>query len=100
MARDGLGQARSSPSRALRTFAGTAAAVRWWWTDCPPPPPTATEELKGPKASAPPQALEGFLRKTGLAREAARPSEHGVFYAVLPARPGRPTPEIAAELRG
>ena len=27
------------------------------------------EEIKGPRASAPPQALEGFLRKTGLARE-------------------------------
>ncbi len=24
------------------------------------------EELKGPRSSAPPQALEGFLRKTGL----------------------------------
>ncbi|HET6534990.1 MAG TPA: glycine--tRNA ligase subunit beta, partial [Sphingomicrobium sp.] len=26
------------------------------------------EEIKGPRASAPPQALEGFLRKTGLTR--------------------------------
>ena len=34
--------------------------------------PSATEavseEVKGPRASAPPQALEGFLRKTGLTR--------------------------------
>ncbi|MCB8828095.1 glycine--tRNA ligase subunit beta, partial [Escherichia coli] len=28
-----------------------------------------SEELKGPKANAPEQALAGFLRKTGLARE-------------------------------
>src|SRR5206468_8254061 len=26
------------------------------------------EEIKGPRTSAPPQALEGFLRKTGLAK--------------------------------
>jgi len=26
------------------------------------------EELKGPRTSAPPQALEGFLRKTGLSQ--------------------------------
>ena len=28
-----------------------------------------SEEIKGPRTSAPPQALEGFLRKTGLRRE-------------------------------
>src|SRR6478736_3225683 len=27
------------------------------------------EEMKGPRASAPAQALEGFLRKTGLTRD-------------------------------
>ena len=27
------------------------------------------EELKGPRTSAPPQALEGFLRKTGLSAD-------------------------------
>src|SRR5215213_6093079 len=27
------------------------------------------EETKGPRASAPPQALEGFLRKTGLSQD-------------------------------
>jgi glycyl-tRNA synthetase beta chain len=29
----------------------------------------ASEERKGPRADAPAQAIEGFLRKTGLARE-------------------------------
>src|SRR3546814_8980898 len=28
-----------------------------------------SEEIKGPRAGAPPQALEGFLRKTGLTRD-------------------------------
>ena len=28
-----------------------------------------SEELKGPRTSAPPQALEGFLRKTGLTQD-------------------------------
>jgi glycyl-tRNA synthetase beta chain len=61
--------------------------------------PTATadvsEEIKGPKASAPEQALEGFLRKTGLTRDQLVERD-GVFFAVVN-RPGRPTPEIVAE---
>src|SRR5690348_6271679 len=28
-----------------------------------------SEELKGPRTSAPPQALDGFLRKTGLTQD-------------------------------
>ena len=60
--------------------------------------PDRNEELKGPKASAPPQALDGFLRKTGLAREALT-ERGGVLYATLNA-PGRSTPEIAAEVLG
>ena len=60
--------------------------------------PDRNEELKGPKASAPPQALDGFLRKTGLAREALT-ERGGVLYATLNA-PGRSTPEIAAEVVG
>ena len=31
--------------------------------------PDRSEEIKGPKTSAPEQALEGFLRKTGLTRD-------------------------------
>ncbi|WP_425505240.1 glycine--tRNA ligase subunit beta [Sphingomonas sinipercae] len=40
------------------------------------------EELKGPRTSAPPQALEGFLRKTGLAREQLEDRD-GVYFAVV-----------------
>ncbi|WP_184069736.1 glycine--tRNA ligase subunit beta [Sphingosinicella soli] len=54
-----------------------------------------SEELKGPRTSAPPQALEGFLRKTGLTREQLE--ERGdVFFAVI-AKPGRKTADVLAE---
>jgi len=53
------------------------------------------EETKGPRASAPPQALEGFLRKTGLAREQLEERD-GIFYAVVD-KPDRPTTAVLAE---
>ncbi|WP_425566811.1 glycine--tRNA ligase subunit beta [Sphingomonas swuensis] len=51
-----------------------------------------SEELKGPRSSAPPQALEGFLRKTGLAREQLVERD-GVFFAVID-KPGQATAEV------
>ena len=54
-----------------------------------------SEEVKGPRASAPPQALDGFLRKTGLTREQLTERD-GVFFAVTD-RPGRATAEVLAE---
>jgi glycyl-tRNA synthetase beta chain len=53
------------------------------------------EEQKGPRANAPEQALEGFLRKTGLKRSDLEERD-GVLYANL-SRKGRPTPTIVAE---
>ncbi len=53
------------------------------------------EEVKGPKTSAPPQALEGFLRKTGLTREQLE-ERGGVFFAVSE-RAGRATADVLAE---
>ena len=44
--------------------------------------PDREEELKGPKANAPEQALEGFLRKTGLTREQLVERD-GVLFAVI-----------------
>ena len=55
----------------------------------------AREEIKGPKASAPPQALEGFLRKTGLAREQLDERD-GVLFAVID-RPGRPAGAVIGD---
>ena len=53
------------------------------------------EELKGPRTSAPPQALEGFLRKTGL-RQDQLEERDGVYFAVVE-REGRPAIEILAD---
>jgi glycyl-tRNA synthetase beta chain len=55
-----------------------------------------SEEIKGPRANAPEQALEGFLRKTGLTR-ADLIERDGVLFAII-AQKGRPTPEIVAEM--
>jgi glycyl-tRNA synthetase beta chain len=54
-----------------------------------------SEELKGPRASAPPQALEGFLRKTGLTQDKLVERD-GIWFATVE-RPGRPTAEVLAE---
>ena len=55
-----------------------------------------SEEVKGPRSSAPPQALEGFLRKTGLTREQLTERD-GIYYAITQ-KPGRATAEVLAEL--
>ena len=46
-----------------------------------------SEELKGPRTSAPEQALDGFLRKTGLTRERLE-DRGGVWFAVVE-KPGQ-----------
>jgi glycyl-tRNA synthetase beta chain len=53
------------------------------------------EETKGPKVGAPPQALEGFLRKTGLTQEQLEERD-GVYFAVVE-KPGRKTAAVLAE---
>jgi len=57
--------------------------------------PDREDEVKGPKASAPEQALEGFLRKTGLTREQLVERD-GVLFAVLSSK-GRATADLVAE---
>ncbi len=54
-----------------------------------------SEETKGPKVGAPPQALEGFLRKVGLTAEQLTERD-GVYFAVVE-KPGRDTAEVLAE---
>ena len=54
-----------------------------------------SEEVKGPKTSAPPQALEGFLRKTGLTQDQLTERD-GVYFAVTE-KPGRATREVLVE---
>ncbi len=59
-----------------------------------------SEELKGPRADAPEQALAGFLGKTGLTRDQLVEREDAkgnkVLFAIIE-KPGRPTAEVLAE---
>ncbi|WP_062120588.1 MULTISPECIES: glycine--tRNA ligase subunit beta [Sphingobium] len=54
-----------------------------------------SEEFKGPRTSAPAQALEGFLRKTGLTQDQLEDRD-GVWFAVVN-KPGRATRQVLAE---
>jgi glycyl-tRNA synthetase beta chain len=55
-----------------------------------------TEERKGPRVGAPDQAIDGFLRSTGLTRDLLTERD-GVYFAVI-ARTGRATADIIAEM--
>ncbi|WP_294337158.1 glycine--tRNA ligase subunit beta [uncultured Sphingomonas sp.] len=63
--------------------------------DLPDATQAVSEELKGPRTSAPPQALEGFLRKTGLSQDQLVDRD-GVYFAVVD-KPGRATAEVLAD---
>ena len=54
-----------------------------------------SEETKGPKVSAPPQALEGFLRKVGLTQDELVERD-GIYFAVVN-KPGRKTADVLGE---
>src|SRR6187402_1118557 len=53
------------------------------------------EETKGPRTTAPEQALEGFLRKSGLSKDQLEDRD-GVYYAVIE-KPGRAVKAVLAE---
>ncbi|KQV01241.1 glycine--tRNA ligase subunit beta [Mesorhizobium sp. Root102] len=61
-----------------------------------------SEEIKGPSTSAPEQAVQGFLRKAGLASIAEAhvhsDPKKGDFYVAHISKPGRAAEEIIAEL--
>ncbi|TXC68850.1 glycine--tRNA ligase subunit beta [Sphingorhabdus soli] len=54
-----------------------------------------SEEIKGPRTSAPPQALEGFLGKTGL-QQSDLEDRDGIWFASKQT-PGRDTRDVLAE---
>ena len=54
-----------------------------------------SEETKGPKVGAPPQAMEGFLRKTGMTQDQLVERD-GVYFAVVE-KPGRKTADVLAD---
>ncbi len=86
------------------TYAGAAAfagprRLTLALSDVPARTPDRREERKGPRADAPPAAIEGFLRSTGLSRDrlVERPDKKGpVLFATLEI-PGRPAAEVVAE---
>ena len=63
--------------------------------DLPLETQAVSEETKGPKVGAPPQAMEGFLRKTGLTQDQLVERD-GVYFAVVE-KPGRKTADVLAE---
>ena len=58
------------------------------------------EELKGPKTDAPPAAIEGFLKKTGLTKDqlTVQSTPKGDVYLAVIERKGRETPLVLAEI--
>src|SRR5271167_3348598 len=58
------------------------------------------EELKGPKIDAPPAAIEGFLKKTGLTREQLKieTTAKGDVYMAVIERVGRETALVLGEI--
>ncbi|WP_430426015.1 glycine--tRNA ligase subunit beta [Phenylobacterium sp.] len=94
MARERLAAEGLLPE-ALKTFAGSRR-LTLVAEGLPEAQKERHEELKGPRTNAPEQALDGFLRKTGLTKDQLIERD-GVWFAHLH-KPGRPTPEIVAEV--
>jgi glycyl-tRNA synthetase beta chain len=94
MARERL-VAAGFASATLRAFAGPRR-LTLVVDDLPAAQPDRDEEVKGPRVGAPPQAMEGFLKKVGLT-PGDLTERDGVYYARLSAK-GRATPEIIAEM--
>ncbi|HWT50903.1 MAG TPA: glycine--tRNA ligase subunit beta, partial [Caulobacter sp.] len=94
MAREHLAAAGFLPE-ALKTFAGPRR-LTLVAEGLPLAQADRKEELKGPRVGAPPQAMEGFLRKAGLTQDQLVERD-GVWMAFLEKK-GRPTAEIVAEM--
>jgi glycyl-tRNA synthetase beta chain len=92
LARDGL------TATAIQTYA-TPRRLALIARGLPLQTAAVSEERKGPSANAPAQAIEGFLKSTGLTRDqlVERDSKKGaVLFAVIE-KPGRDTAEVLAE---
>jgi glycyl-tRNA synthetase beta chain len=94
MARERLAAEGFLPE-ALKTFAGPRR-LTLVVEGLPAAQADRTEERKGPRVGAPDQAIEGFLRSTGLSRDQLVERD-GAYFATL-SRPGRATPAIVAEM--
>lgn len=62
--------------------------------------PDVSEEKRGPRVGSPAQAMEGFLKSTGMGVEQLeqRDTGKGVFYFAVINRKGRPTSEVLTEV--
>ncbi|THD51315.1 glycine--tRNA ligase subunit beta [Phenylobacterium sp.] len=94
MARERLAAEGLLPE-ALKTFAGPRR-LTLIAEGLPAAQSDRHEERKGPRVGSPDQAIEGFLRSTGLTRDQLTERD-GVYFAHLH-KPGRPTAEIVAEM--
>ena len=91
--------------RAQMQAAGVALGALTVWStprrlaliarDLPETTAAVSEETKGPRTSAPEQALEGFLRKTGLTKDQLEDRD-GTWFAVVN-KPGRAVKDVLAE---
>src|SRR3546814_18919762 len=63
--------------------------------DLPDATAAVSAELKGPRTSAPPPALQGFLRKTGLTP--GQPEDRAGGYFPVIDKPGRATADWHAD---
>ncbi len=81
-------------AESIETFA-TPRRLALIATGLPLATEAVSEETKGPKLGAPPQAMEGFLRKTGLTQDQLVERD-GVYFAVVE-KPGRNTADVLAE---
>jgi glycyl-tRNA synthetase beta chain len=94
MARERLAAEGLLPE-ALKTFAG-ARRLTLVAEGLPAAQSDRHEERKGPRVGAPDQAIDGFLRSTGLTRDQLTERD-GVWFAHIH-KAGRPTTEIVAEM--
>ncbi|CAM5512809.1 glycyl-tRNA synthetase beta chain [Aquamicrobium terrae] len=111
MQRKAAGDLKKLLTDALVEAGLTYEAAREYWTPrrltldirgLPPRSKDVREEIKGPSTKAPEQAIQGFLRKAGLASVAEAhvhsDPKKGDFYVAHIVRQGRAAEEIIAEL--
>src|SRR5437867_2567645 len=82
-------QAHATPRRLVLSVEGLAARTK-----------DVKDERKGPRVDAPDQAIQGFLKSTGLrlADLTVQDDKKGKFYIASISRPGRATEAVIAEI--
>jgi glycyl-tRNA synthetase beta chain len=84
----------------IRTFA-TPRRLTAVVDNVPKRSPDISEERKGPRVDAPEQAINGFLKASGLksvGQAEIREDKKGSYYVALMEKPGRDASEVVAEI--